>query len=274
VVAYMVRLRGDRSIVLCSWGFTSGRLTLEEIADKAIRAQIPIHTLDMRGIGLGAAGSATLTYLANNTGGRNFYDNNDFDSGLRDLLSPPAVTYLLSFTPDDARDGRYHSLKIQLPGHKGAYSIEARPGYFAPDANEDRPHTEGPIDRAVLAEDKRNDVPVTIAAMSDQLVTGEPAVSIVAHVDLNRLAFRSQWERHIQNLRLIVALLDGAGNFVAGKEGDLDLALKDSSLAELSKEGVNATLTLSAPAGSYRVRMVVEEQDGKLTASNAQVRIP
>jgi hypothetical protein len=110
--------------------------------------------------------------------------------------------------------------------------------------------------------------------MSDQLVTGEPAVSIVAHVDLNRLAFRSQWERHIQNLRLIVALLDGAGNFVAGKEGDLDLALKDSSLAELSKEGVNATLTLSAPAGSYRVRMVVEEQDGKLTASNAQVRIP
>ena len=277
VVDYMARLHGDRSIVLCSIGFVYSRAVMEETVDKAIRGGIPIHTLDMNGACCPDFSTSRLSeplaFLADSTGGRHFHNNNDFDLGLKELLSPPAVSYLLGFTPDEAHDGRYHSLKIRLPGRKG-YSIDARPGYFAPDPKDDKPPAERPIDLAVRADDTRNDVPVTTTAMPDKLVTGEPAVSVVAHIDLNRLAFRLLQGRHVQKLRFVAALLNNGGGFVAGKEGQPEFALKDASLSDLSKNGVNATLTISAPAGSYRVPMVVQEQDGKLTAPTAQVSIP
>ncbi len=248
----MVRLPGDRSIVVCSLGFPGLPEVMEETVHKAIRGGVPIHTLDMSGVG--SFGPRALAYLANNTGGRNIFNNNDFDLGLQELLRPPPVSYLLGFTPDGAHDGRYHSLKIRLPGHKG-YLIEARPGIFRPGchAKEDQPSAERPIDREVLADDTRNDVPVTTIAKSDKLTTGEPAVWVMTHVDISHLAFRLLQTRHIQKLRVVAALFDQNSGFVAGKEGEVEFALKDASLAELSRDGVNATMEVVAPAGDYRV---------------------
>jgi hypothetical protein len=42
----------------------------------------------------------------------------------------------------------------------------------------------------------------------------------------------------------------------------------------LSAIGVNATLTLGAPPGPYRVRVVVQEAGGKMAALNQVVDIP
>jgi VWFA-related protein len=281
LVDYMARFRGDRSIVIASLGFggvpkARGRngassAPIGELVDNAIRAGIPIHTLGMWGPGDLIPG--TLAYLSENTGGRHFHNDNDFDLGLKELLSPPETAYSLGFTPDDVRDGRYHSLKIDLPGRKG-YAIEARPGYFAPDSKQEQPRPERAIDRAVLAADVRDEFAATATALPDRLVTGEAAVSVVAHLALSRLPFRVAEGRHVEKLRVVAALFDARGGFAAGKEGALEFALKDASLAELSVQGVNATLTIPAPPGSYRVRTVLEEQGGKVTAANTWMRIP
>jgi VWFA-related protein len=51
VVDNMARLRGDRSIVICSYGF-AGLLTVRDaVVEKAIRGEVPIHTLDVHGAG-------------------------------------------------------------------------------------------------------------------------------------------------------------------------------------------------------------------------------
>ncbi len=281
LVDYMARFRGDRSIVITSLGFggvpkewsrngASGE-PIEELVDNAIRAGIPIHTLGMGGPGDIISG--TLAYLSENTGGRHFHNSNDFDLGLKELLSPPETAYLLGFAPDDARDGRYHSLKIDLPARKG-YAIEARPGYFAPESKEEQPRAQRAIDRAVIAADARNEIAATATVLPDRLVTGEAAVSVVAHIDLSRLPFRVAEGRHVEKLRVVAALFNAGGAFAGGKEGALEFALKDASLAELSIQGVNATLTIPAPPGTYRVRTVLEEQGGKVTASNTWMRIP
>jgi hypothetical protein len=52
-------------------------------------------------------------------------------------------------------------------------------------------------------------------------------------------------------------LTDAAGNFVTGKEGAVTLALKDATFQAHSPEGLNFTLTLQAPQGSYRLRAPV-----------------
>jgi hypothetical protein len=57
-------------------------------------------------------------------------------------------------------------------------------------------------------------------------------------------------------------LLDVEGNVVTGKIGALEFALKDATFQRLSADGVNGTLVLAAPAGTYRVRAVVQDQSG------------
>lgn len=80
--------------------------------------------------------------------------------------------------------------------------------------------------------------------------------------------------RHAQKLMLIGAMLNPAGEIVAAKEGAIDLSLKDKTLAKLTAEGINAWLTLSVPSGRYRLRVVVQDANGKIASQNRAVEIP
>ena len=72
----------------------------------------------------------------------------------------------------------------------------------------------------------------------------------------------------MQQLKLVVALLDGSGNIVAAKEGTMDFAMADATYARLSASGINAGLNLDVPPGKYRLRAVVQEAvDGKMAIS-------
>jgi hypothetical protein len=70
-------------------------------------------------------------------------------------------------------------------------------------------------------------------------------------------------------------VLEAAGNFVAGKQSVMDLALAPASLAEKQTKGIRAATSFSVPRrGSYRVREVVREavQD-RIWASVAPIEI-
>jgi VWFA-related protein len=274
VIAWLSRFPGDRSIILCSFRFGMGApAAMDAITRRAVRSGIPIHTLDMRGNDV-QLGDGPLTFLAENTGGRTFRYNNDFDLGLKELATPPSTTYLLGFVPDTPRDGGFHPVKVKLAGGPG-YSVQTRPGYFAPGAQDDQPPGERPIDREAAADDIRNELPVTITALYHTSDTGDPAALVVAHIDLKNLPFRQRQDRRVAQLRIVSVLFDTNGGAVAGKEGVIEFALKEESFRDLSQAGLNASLTLAAPAaGSYRLRTVVSDQDGKLTASTASVDIP
>jgi hypothetical protein len=53
----------------------------------------------------------------------------------------------------------------------------------------------------------------------------------------------------------------------------MDLALKDDSLARLTGSGVNAGLKLAAPPGAYKLRVVVEDADGRMASQDRNVEI-
>jgi hypothetical protein len=88
------------------------------------------------------------------------------------------------------------------------------------------------------------------------------------------LKFAQRGDRHVQRLSFVGVLLDGSGKMVLAKEGAMDLALKDDTLAKLTASGMNAGLTFPAPPGNYRVRVVVQDAEGKMAAQNLPVEIP
>jgi hypothetical protein len=124
------------------------------------------------------------------------------------------------------------------------------------------------------ASDVLTAIPIQLTARPGKTEKGDPIVSTLIHVDLSTLKFAQHDDRHVQNLMFIEALLDSSGKMIAAKEGAMELALKDDTLTRLTASGVNAGLTFAAPPGPYKLRVVVQDAEGKMAAQNQTVEIP
>jgi len=298
VVDYMGRLQGDRLLLAASSGFLSGTLEMEQddLINRALHAGVVIDALDAKGLytqtpadsvpaltlrsaalqqNMGTrpqmASNDALANLAYSTGGIFFHNNNDLTAGIREMMTPE-VTYLIGFTPDGSADGKYHKLQVRVRAGKGV-DVQARPGYMALAAKKEPRLEPRKIDAEVLAADDHHDAPAKFAVT---VAGGEGAksVSSVLHIDLKSLTLKRVSGVRSQKLTYIAALVDLQGNFVAGKEYEIDLALKESTLAQYLERGLNLTAQLQAPTGSYRLRAVVEVAgDGKMSSATTPVEI-
>jgi VWFA-related protein len=77
-----------------------------------------------------AAEHATMQELAQDTGGRAFYDTNGIKEALANALDNGENYYTLAYIPDDAKfDGKFRKIQVQLPGRN--HQLAYRQGYFA-----------------------------------------------------------------------------------------------------------------------------------------------
>ena len=299
------QMEGDRMLLLASAGFLSAELEREQdqIIVSALHAQVVINALDAKGLfadapgrpldemqygllpvstivfessTLGArlqSGSAAMANFAASTGGVFFHDNNDLDFGFYRLGVVPEVQYQLGFSPEDVKpDGSYHPLKVQIAGSKH-YSVEARPGYFAPVNKGSTQQTpERRIDGEVISAENLGGIPASVTWRLQGEADGENDLLVIVHMDLKPLRFQKQDDREVQHLTFILALLDERGGFVTAKEGEMHLALRQDSFEKLEGSGINAGFTLEAAPGSYHLRVVATDAvEGKIYASSQPV---
>jgi VWFA-related protein len=308
-LARLARAQGTRVLLMVSTGFLSGMLEAQRAAaiDHAIHDSIVINALDAKGLwsepparpfgqeaqtykgfpietfifettSIGTrndAMNAVMAEFAAGTGGLFFHNSNDLVGGFAQLGAVPETTYLLAFRPDEqAVAGKYHKLKVRLTTERKDY-VQARPGYFAPASAPVEAKTAlRRLDQEALAADQLTEIPVQLGARLTKTDKGDPVLSLVIHVDLAKLKFTERNGRQTQKLEFIGSLMDAQGNVITAKEGAMELALKEETLARMTANGVNAALTLGAPPGPYRVRVVVQDADGKMAALNQALQIP
>jgi VWFA-related protein len=282
LVAALAKLPGQRMILLTSGGFlTSIRQTdLGLLMDQALRSEVVINTLDATGLfyvgprsnqGVSLA-SDSMAALAAGTGGTFYHNNNDLERGFRELGMVPETMYLLGFSPSGVvADGRFHSLKVRLTAAKHD-SLQARLGYTAASANAAATSpAPSRLDSEVMASDTITDLPVWFTWKQ---WARPPGITMVAHLDVNRLRFGTSQERRTQKLTIVAILLDSRGNVVTGKRSELELNLTEATFAQLAKTGYTAAMTLRAPAGTYSVRAVAQDAlEGKLAAAGGAVEV-
>lgn len=301
---------GDRVLLLASSGFISEHLEQDEneITVQAVHSRIVINALDARGLFVegpgrppdvtGTEGGLPLaTFLWENTtrgekqqaeqaamenftmatGGLLFRNNNDLDYGFYELGVVPAFSYLLTFSAEDVRpDGAFHPLKVKID-RPNTYA-EYRPGYYAPTSAASALKAQAPagdkLDQAVASQDDLSEIPALASAKSTKSSSGVSEIAVTIHVDIRSLPFEKKENLQLERLDLVVALFDAQNNFVAGKHGTFELALKSESLARLESTGINGTLSIAAPPGAYRLRAVAQEAlTGKTAASSRLVQI-
>jgi VWFA-related protein len=304
----LAAMPGTRVLLLASSGFLTATLEQQRdrIVDRALHAGVVINTLDSKGLdgwrpveptvpltgtrvpaGLAhqkfeelevglrlEAMNEPLAGLAEGTGGIFFHNSNNLEAGFRELSAPPEVAYRLSFRlPEDAAADSYHKLVVKVVNARYK-SVQSRPGYFVPARKTaEADHSQSKFDKEVLAADTMEDFPVQLSASEDRLPSGEMTVSVVANVDISKLNFGTQKGRRTQRVRFVTALMDAQGAIVAAKEATMELALKEETYNRFAKSGLNAKLTLQAPAGTYTLREVVEEIEGKMACSTNPIEL-
>ncbi len=208
------------------------------------------------------------------TGGLFFHDNDDLDVGFRELGMVPEVSYLIGFSPEEPPDGKYHGLKVRMKS-RNQYLIQARPGYWAVPKNLQKPPAqERKADREVMGTDVLSELPALIGSSPSKADNGEPALDAVLHLDVRHFHFLEKEGIRSQDLIFIAAVFDSSGIFVAGKEANIKFALKESTFNRLAENGLDMSVTLQAPPGTYRLRGVVQDAiDGKMVSLTLPVEI-
>ncbi len=309
IIRYVAKMPGSKMLVMASSGFFTlskkVQMQQDKLVDQALHSGIRINTLDAKGLtadwlgGNPADGppmamggelqayadeiasdersvsNDPMAFLAQGTGGTFFHNSNDLEGGVRRMVALPEVSYSLGFSPKDLKgDGAYHSLKVRIPNSRG-YTIEARPGYYAPNkaslAPADRLEK---LNKQVTSNEELKNVPAGVETKSITLATGESALRVEVHVDIRNLPFKKENGRHVERLIFITALFDEKNKFLSGVEGVMDMNLKDETLRLLDSTGASASVTLQAPPGTYRLRQVIQEAvSGHIAAFNTPVEI-
>lgn len=302
VVNFLGRQPGRRMLLLASGGFLTGSLgyVRANIVQAALHDGVVINSLDARGLytegpGRGAdyvgdvtklplptyfyeesshmgeqmAQEEALADLAESTGGLFFHNNNDLTVGFDRLGLIPAITYELTFSPGAiAHDGKFHKIKVELMP-KSKDIIQARPGYYAP-----QPASGASLQSAMDAA-MRSQASETGLAAAVYPHPQSGGVRIQVHFDTAQLPFKKQQGREQLDLRFIAGLFNAQGQFVVGKQANMELALKEATWKHLQQEGMNVDLSLKSAAGNYRLRVVVATApSGRVYAGSQAVSVP
>jgi VWFA-related protein len=306
VIRHLSAAPGSRNVILVSPGFylpEEMRIEEADLLDRAIRANVTLSSLDVRGVytvipggdasqtgrasvsatnllmlmdqNAMSADSDVMAELADATGGQFFHNDNGLFEGFRQLVAQPEYMYVLGFSPQNLRlDGSRHGLKVALKSPKG-FDLQARRAYYAPShAVNPEEQAKQEIQEAVFSRDEIQELPVDLSLQYARAGGTSVKLNVLAKVNLKLLRFRKADDRNLNTLTVVSSVFDRNGNFVAGIQRIVDLRLRDQTLDTLSS-GVTVKTTLDITPGSYLVRLVVRDSEGQtMSARNGVVEIP
>jgi VWFA-related protein len=277
--------------------------SLRAAVNAAVRANLAIYSVDTRGLqavtplgdastgslrGSGAYNGAALTNnmnanfasqevmatLSTDTGGKAFFDSNDFAPAFAQVQKDTSAYYAIGFhSTNPARDGRYRKLtiKINRPGIK----LEYRPGYYAPS---DFKHS-GKEDRERdLEEQLSSDLPATdmalyMDALYFRLDENRYFVPVSLVVPGSQIPFVKGGDKDKATLDIIGAVIDEVKRPIGHARETVKLNL-DSSLGARQKN-IQYTTSFNLPPGKYHLKFVVREnQTGRMGSFDAEIVLP
>jgi VWFA-related protein len=276
---------------------------LRAAVNAAVRSNLAIYTMDMRGLqALVAGGEAqnaslrgvsaysgqatlnalnsnfttqeTLVTLASDTGGRAFLDSNDFSKIFKGVQQDTSTYYLLGYhSTNPARDGHYRRIvvKSSLPGVK----IDYRRGYYAPadyqhSTKDDR---ERQLEEELASEMPATDLQLYLGVAYFRLDANKFFVPISLVVPGSQIPFVRSSDRDKATLDVIGMVLD-SGQHPLNRIRDT-VKLEVNTAAEVKKKNVQYDTGMSLLSGKYHLRFVVREnQTGRMGSFETDIEVP
>ena len=277
--------------------------SLRAAINAAVRANLAIYSVDTRGLQavtpLGDASTGSLrgsggfnggalmnnmnanfasqevmATLSSDTGGKAFFDSNDFAPAFAQVQRDNSEYYAVGFySSNPARDGKYRKLtiKVNRPGIK----IEYRPGYYAPADFKHSGHEnrERELDEQLASDLPATDVAVYLDAMYFRLDENRFYVPVSLIVPGSQIPFVKGGDKDKATLDIIGEVIDEVKRPIGNVRQTVKLNLDPSQQAR--QRNIEYTTSFRLPPGKYHLKFVVRENEtGRMGSFEADITLP
>ena len=281
--------------------------SLHAAINASVRANMSIYSVDARGLeaisplgdastgslrGTGAYNGAALqnnldsnfntqevmATLSSDTGGKAFFDSNDFSPAFQRIQQDTSAYYVIGFrSTNPVRDGRYRRLTIKI--NQPNVKIEYRPGYYAPAdyKHANRDERERQLQEQLATDLPATDVEVYLQAYYFRSDKGSATPRFYVPVSLivpgSQIPFVKGGDRSKATLDIIGELKNTAGQDMAEIRQTVKLAIDDSQ--QVSRKNIQYTTGFTLPLGKYHLKFVVREnQTGRMGSFETDINLP
>ncbi|HEY3381053.1 MAG TPA: VWA domain-containing protein [Vicinamibacterales bacterium] len=303
----MAGIEQKKSLVYFSSGMAQSgmdnRVAMRTVIDHAVRANVSIYAADMRGLqALGPAGDASqastrgqsafsgravsgrfdtmaasqdaLSSLAEDTGGRAFFDQNDVKAVFDRVVADSSAYYLLGFTSSNrGRDGRFRRIKVGLK--RPDLELEYRAGYYAPRdfAHSGRDDREQQLTEQLFSDLSVTDLPVYASSAYFRLRGNRYFVPLWVVVPGSKVPFATSRDKDRATIDVMGFVRDGEGRPVARIRDTISLSV--AATEAIQRKNVQYQSDLELPAGTYSLKVVVRENaTGTMGSFEGALNVP
>jgi VWFA-related protein len=301
------KITEKKSLLYFSGGISrngiENQASLRAAINAAVRANLAIYSVDTRGLqaisamgdastgsmrGTGAYSGAALTNnmnanfatqevmgtLSSDTGGKAFFDSNDFAPAFAQVQRDTSAYYAIGFhSVNPMRDGRFRKLtiKVNRPGIK----LEYRPGYYAPadfqhSGHEDR---ERELQDQLASELPATDMALYLDAMYFQINDNRFYVPVSLVIPGSQIPFVKGGDKDKATLDVIGEVIDETKRPIGQARETVKLNLDPSLQAR--QKNIQYTTSFNLPPGKYTLKFVVREnQTGRMGSFEAEIVLP
>jgi len=301
------RIPQKKSLLFFSGGLTrtgiENQASLNAAINASVRANLSIYTVDVRGLealppvgdsqtaslrgNAAYSGAAvmnqissnydsqdTLSALSTDTGGKAFFDSNDFTPAFLRIQRDTAAYYELAFRSSNlARDGKFRKLTIRVK--RSGVKLEYRPGYWAPadfrhSTNEDR---ERQLDEEVASDLPATDMMVYLDAYYFMVRPGSFIVPVSLIVPGSQIPFVHGGDQEKATLDVIGEVKNHASMQVGNVRDTVKLKLKTTQ--DAPQKNIQYTTSFVLAPGTYQIKFVVRENEsGRMGSFQANITVP
>ena len=269
----------------------------------AVKANVSIYSLDIRGLQAfppggeaqsaslhgqsaysgaavlndlngNAASQETLATLSSDTGGKAFFDSNDFSGVFSQVQKDSSAYYVLGFTSNNPlKDGRFRRLKVQV--NRADLKLDFRAGYYAGRDFEhlNRADREQQLEDELDAQLPRVDVPLYAGAAYFRQDDAHYYLAVSLVIPGSQIPFVTEKEKDSATIDIIGEALGGGKLRVGQLRDTVKLAVE--STRQVRRKNVQYNTGFVLAPGSYHLKFVVREnQSGRMGSFETDVQIP
>ncbi|WP_263367499.1 VWA domain-containing protein [Edaphobacter bradus] len=301
------RVDQRKSLLYFSGGLTrqgiENQASLRAATNEAVKANMAIYSVDSRGLqALNPVGDASkgslrgtaaysgaamqsqldsnfgsqelLATLSSDTGGKAFFDSNDFAPAFQQIQHDTEAYYIVGFrSTNTARDGSFRRLTVKL--NRNDVKLEYRPGYYAA---ADFQHQKNEDREQVLNDELRSDLPATdvavyLQALYFRIEDNRFFVPVSLIVPGSQIPFLKNGDRDKANIDILGEVKNAQGIIVGNVRDTVKLALDQSQ--QVQRKNIQYSTGFTLAPGRYHVKFVVREnQTGRLGSFETDLQVP
>ncbi len=323
IVRGMKDLPGRKAMMLFSEGFrfanrgVAGRETdskvvyaMEKLIDSAARSSVVFYTIDTRGLeilGLTAADKTSdksqvevqmalnsrqdtffdniegLEVLAEKTGGRVFFNNNDYNKSLDQALNEQKGYYLIGYQPDaetfDGKAARFNNLQVKV--RRENVNVRYRSGFFATPNEEKnsstKPSVAQQLTKAINSPFAASQINVRFNALFGSEPRTGAYVRSLLHINAKDLQFTVAPNGEKRAVFDVLAMAFDENGIQADKISSSFTLTADAQVYQkIISEGVvyNFIYPVKKP-GAYQMRVAIRDREtGKIGSASQFIEVP